>query len=67
MILEYEESGLGVKDVKKMIEEKKVFYDHNADKKQKKWSSNIKLIKEDELSLPDYITKNKRKFADWLD
>ncbi len=65
--LEYEESGLEVKDVRKMVEEKKVFYDHNADKKQKKWSSNIKLVREDELSLPEYIRKNKKKFTEWLD
>ena len=33
--LEYEESGLGVDDVKNKIKQKKVFYDHNADKKKK--------------------------------
>ena len=65
--LEYEESGLEVKDVRKMVEEKKVFYDHNADKKQKKWSSDIKLVREDELSLPEYVRENKQKFAEWLD
>ena len=65
--LEYEESGLEVKDVRKMVEEKKVFYDHNADKKQKKWSSDIKLVREDELLLPEYVRENKQKFAEWLD
>ena len=34
--LEYEESGKKLEDVKKMILEKKVFYDHNADKTEKK-------------------------------
>mgnify|MGYP000871659607 FL=1 len=65
--LEYEESGLGVKDVKKIMEEKKVFYDHSADKKQKKWNAGANLIKENDSSLPDYIILNKEKFKNWLD
>ena len=65
--LEYEESGLGVEDVKKIMEEKKVFYDHSADKKQKKWNAGANLIKENDSSLPDYIILNKEKFKNWLD
>ncbi len=65
--LEYEESGLNVKDVKKIIEEKKIFYDHSADKREKKWNPTAKLIKEDENFLPEYIYKNKEKFEDWLE
>ena len=65
--LEYEESGLNVNDVKKIIEEKKVFYDHSADKKEKKWSASVELVRESDTALPDYIIKNKEKFKDWLD
>jgi beta-1,4-mannosyl-glycoprotein beta-1,4-N-acetylglucosaminyltransferase len=65
--LEYEESGLGVEEVRKIMSEKKVFYDHKADKKQKKWNASITLLKEKEELLPSYITKNKIKFKDWLD
>ena len=65
--LEYEESGLGVEDVRKIVAEKKVFYDHGADKKQKKWNANSKLIKEEDQFLPNYITLNKIKFKEWLD
>ena len=65
--LEYEESGLNIKDVEKIIAEKKVFYDHNADKREKKWNAQIFLNKERDQFLPDYITKNKAKFKDWLD
>ena len=65
--LEYEESGLNVKDVKKIIAEKKVFYDHNADKKEKKWNAEIKLVKEDDKFLPSYIIQNKEKFSEWFD
>ena len=65
--LEYEESGLDVKDVEKIIAEKKVFYDHKADKREKKWSAEIYLEKESDQYLPEYILKNKTKFKDWLD
>ena len=65
--LEYEESGLGVDNIKKIIKEKKVIYDHSVDKRGKKWNSSIKLIKEDSLNLPSYIIQNKSKFQDWID
>ena len=65
--LEYEESGLDVKDVERIIAEKKVFYDHKADKREKKWNVQIYLEKESDQFLPEYILKNKNKFKDWLD
>ena len=65
--LEYEESGLNIHDVKKIISEKKVFYDHNADKREKKWNTRTKLIKENLNKLPSYISSNKEKFKDWLE
>ena len=65
--LEYEESGLKIDDIKKIMNEKKVFYDHVADKKQKKWNAGISLKKENDNSLPEYITINKEKFKNWLD
>ncbi len=65
--LEYEESGLGIQDVKKIISEKKVFYNHQADKKEKKWNVKIDLTREIDFNLPKYITKNKIRFKDWLD
>ncbi len=65
--LEYEESGLGVENIKKIVSEKKVIYDHSVDKKSKKWNSTIKLSKEDDSELPEFITKNKSIFSDWID
>ena len=65
--LEYEESGLGVEEIRKIISEKKVFYDHNADKRDKKWSAEIILVKESDQHLPNYIIENKEKYTDWLD
>ena len=65
--LEYEESGLSEKDVEKIINEKKVFYNHNADKREKKWNAQIYLDKVSDQLLPNYIVENKIKFKDWLD
>jgi beta-1,4-mannosyl-glycoprotein beta-1,4-N-acetylglucosaminyltransferase len=65
--LEYEESGLDIHNIKNIISEKKIIYDHNIDKRGKKWNSSIKLIKEEERYLPDYIIENKIKFLDWID
>ena len=65
--LEYEESGLDANQVKKIISKKKVFYDHDADKREKKWSAEINLVKEDSKFLPNYIIENKKRFSDWLD
>ena len=64
---EYEESGLKINDLKKMITEKRSIYDHNVDQKGFKWSgkSILKKIKNDEL--PDYINNNLEKYKDWLD
>ena len=65
--LEYEESGLDVDEIKKIISEKKVFYDHGADKRDKKWGAENKLVRENESSLPEYIRANKEKFKNWID
>ena len=65
--LEYEESGLDAKKLKRIIEEKKVMYDHSVDQRKNKWNAQIKLSKVDESLLPDYIKDNKDKFVDWLD
>jgi len=65
--LEYEESGMGVKDIEKNILEKNVFYNHFADKKSKKLTYQTKLEKIDLNMLPDFITLNKEKFNQWID
>ena len=65
--LEYEESGLKIEDVEKIISEKRVIYDLGADKRVKKWNSSTNLITEDEKFLPEYIKENKKKFLSWLE
>ena len=64
---EYEESGLQIDDLKKLIEEKRVMYDHNVDQKGYKWSGKSTLNKVDLKNLPKYISTNITKYKDWLD
>ena len=64
---EFEESGLKLEDLKKLINEKRVMYDHNVDQKSYKWSGKSILKKIDINKLPIYIQKNENKFNAWLD
>ncbi len=66
--LEYENSGLKAQDLKEKIKNKKVFYDHFADKsKTDKWSSNIDLKIADDEFLPSFLIKNKNIYKEWLE
>ena len=65
--LEYEESGLNTKELEKIISEKKVMYDHHADKRSDKWSAGQTLTKIDDNSLPEYLKVNKDKFNEWFE
>ncbi len=64
---EYEESGLNIINLKKLMSEKRVMYDHNVDQKGYKWSgqSILKKINNDEL--PEYVSSNLKKFGEWID
>ena len=53
--------------LKKLFLKKKVFYNHHADKREKKWNVKINLVKENAQNLPNYIIENENKFKDWLD
>ena len=55
---EYEESGLKREDLKKLIQEKRVMYDHNVDQSGYKWAGKSKLHKISNSNLPDYINLN---------
>ena len=63
---EFEESGLDLKDLKKLIEEKRVMYDHTVDQKGYKWAGESKLATAPESILPEFINLNKNKYKDWL-
>ena len=64
---EFEESGLNINDLKKLIEEKRVMYDHNIDQKGYKWSGKSILKNIDVKFLPNHISSNLKKYSDWLD
>ena len=63
---EYNESGINIYDLEKMIKENRAVYDYSADMRSSKWSGNKKLIKTDFSEMPEYIINNKEKFKDWL-
>jgi beta-1,4-mannosyl-glycoprotein beta-1,4-N-acetylglucosaminyltransferase len=64
---EFEQSGLKIRDIKKLIDEKRVMYDHNVDQKGYKWSGKSILKKINLNLLPSYIGDNTKKFKEWLD
>ena len=64
---EFNESGLNLDDIKKMVNDKRACYDFSADMKSSKWSGNTKLLKCDLSEMPEYIIKNQNKYSNWLD
>ena len=64
---EFEQSGLKLNDIRKLIKEKRVMYDHNIDQRGYKWSGKAILKNIDIKLLPSYIAENVEKFKEWLD
>jgi Glycosyltransferase family 17. len=64
---EFEESGLKISDLKKLISEKRVMYDHNVDQKGYKWSGKSTLKKINNDQLPFTVSENLEKYKAWLD
>ena len=64
---EYEESGLNIENLRKLIADKRVMYDHNVDQKGYKWSGKSILKKIENKLLPEYVCVNLNKYSDWLD
>ena len=66
--LEYEKSGINISDLKNLIDQKKIMYNHKADKTdQNKWKNAKSLNKISLIDLPNYVRMNSSKFKDWLD
>ena len=66
--LEYEESGIGIDELKNNIKNKKVFYNHFADKSDSnKLNYNAKLINLNMSKLPEYLQSNMDEYKDWID
>ena len=64
---EFEESGLKIDDLKKLISEKRVMYDHSVDQRGYKWSGKSILKKIENKYLPEYVDLNLIKYKEWLD
>ena len=64
---DFEDSGLTLDDVKEMVENKKVLYDHSVDQKDYKWSGKTTLKKISLSEMPDYLSENYKKYANWLE
>ena len=64
---EFEESGLKLNDIKEMMKNKKIIYDHSVDQRDYKWSGNKSLQKIDPSEMPDYLCENYKKYTKWLE
>ena len=64
---DYEDSGLNLNDLKKIMDEKKVMYNHSLDKKKFRWNRGEKLITVKPEQLPKYIFNNLEVYKQWLD
>ena len=65
---EFDISGITLEDIEKKMREKKVFYNHFADKEsQDKWEYEYELKKASLGILPNYLQVNKEKYNNWLD
>ena len=60
---EIEDSGIGLKDIKSMINEKKVIFAHN--RKPDDPSVNLSKLNNDQL--PKYVIDNFEKYKAWLE
>ena len=65
---EVEESGINIEKIKEMVREKKIYYDHLADKTQQKHRiEGYELKKLDFSELPSYLIKNYETYKKWFD
>ena len=64
---DFEDSGLTLDNVKEMVKNKKVLYDHSVDQKDYKWSGKTTLKKISLSEMPEYLSENHKKYANWLE
>ena len=67
---EFDLTGINVNDIKNMINNKYIVYDHSADSRnlEKKWnkSNRVYLSVINDNKLPDYLINNKNKYLNWF-
>jgi len=64
---DFEASGLKLKNIKEMVENKKIIYDLNVDQKDYKWKGTKSLNKVPLSFLPNYLSSNYEKYSNWLE
>ena len=66
---DFKGSGLSQDDIKNAVKEKRILYDHSADKDMQdhKWIGKKTLKTININKLPRYIFDNQNKFEDWID
>ncbi len=64
---DFESSGLNINDLKNLVKDKKVMYNHKVDKTKSKWSGGEKLKSLSLNHLPKYISENYETYKPWLD
>ena len=65
--VDFKESGLSLKDLTKLMYEKKVMYNHKTDKKKANWGDGERLIRVSMNEIPKYINENYEKYKLWLE
>ena len=64
---DYEASGLKLEDIKDKIQNKKILYDLDVDQRDYKWSGTKKLYKVDISEMPEYLSRNYKKYSNWVE
>ena len=64
--VEFQESGLTLNDIEKMIKENKVVYDLGVDMRKNKWSGKSQLEKTGIDQSPEYVQNNYNLYKDWF-
>jgi len=64
---DFEDSGLKLDNVKEMIKNKKVLYDHSVDQRDYKWKGKTILKKISLSEMPDYLSENNKKYTKWIE
>ena len=65
---EFEMSNIDTAKMTKLVNDKKVYFNHTADKTgSNKYDYGHQLIKVDEKLLPEYLIRNKKLYKEWFD
>ena len=64
---DFESGILNLNDIKKLIIEKRVMYNHKIDKTKNKWTGGEKLETVKLSEMPKHIIENYQSYRPWLD